>query len=349
MQVQKTMFNLSYPFGMLMPGRKFNSGDYKFGFNGKWNDNSIKGIGNTLNFEARIYDSRIGRWFTVDPDFRNFASNSVYLSFSDNPINRIDPTGRGDFYSQKGIKLGSDGINDGKNYVVTDKKSENLIRKNDKSNLKTQVAQVSSSIIQLPSAYVRSRMGDAVDRSQSTYDGHLGGQHEEGGFACTNRDGQEVVVDAVPGPNTLPPNEATVKVYNANNKEELVSATDENGNSTVFLEFHMHPSYHTEEINYSNPLADPHSATTAETLGGTTTTKVKGFNTGPTNPDDYETLGSAKSSHLLIGDYGYVLSPKNNTVTIYTENGNAATFPLDKFREIGNCTSEDINALKEHK
>ena len=39
---------------------------YRFGFNGKENDNEVKGAGNSVDFGARIYDSRLGRWMSVD-------------------------------------------------------------------------------------------------------------------------------------------------------------------------------------------------------------------------------------------------------------------------------------------
>ncbi|WP_157761039.1 hypothetical protein [Chitinophaga caeni] len=32
-----------YPFGMQIPGRVFNGGGYRYGFNGKENDNEAKG------------------------------------------------------------------------------------------------------------------------------------------------------------------------------------------------------------------------------------------------------------------------------------------------------------------
>ena len=34
---------------------------YPSGFNGKENDDEIKGVGNSLDFGARMYDSRLGR------------------------------------------------------------------------------------------------------------------------------------------------------------------------------------------------------------------------------------------------------------------------------------------------
>lgn len=48
------------------------------------------------HFELRNYDAIIGRWLTTDPA-RQHAS--PYLSFSNNPINRIDPDGGFDWYT----------------------------------------------------------------------------------------------------------------------------------------------------------------------------------------------------------------------------------------------------------
>ncbi len=54
--------NSCYPGGMLMPGRNFNAGDYRFGFQGQEMDNEIKGNGNSLVFEYRVHDPRLGRF-----------------------------------------------------------------------------------------------------------------------------------------------------------------------------------------------------------------------------------------------------------------------------------------------
>ena len=55
-----------YPFGMQMPRRKYSqpNSSYRYGFNGKENDNST-GEGN-LDFGARIMDARLGRWLSID-------------------------------------------------------------------------------------------------------------------------------------------------------------------------------------------------------------------------------------------------------------------------------------------
>lgn len=61
---------------MLLVGRQWpTSGaeEYRFGFNGQLQDNEIYGEGNALNFSFRIYDSRLGRFLSIDPLFREYA------------------------------------------------------------------------------------------------------------------------------------------------------------------------------------------------------------------------------------------------------------------------------------
>jgi hypothetical protein len=45
---------------MMMPGRSYavNAG-YRYGFNGKENDNEVKGEGNQQDYGMRIYDPRL--------------------------------------------------------------------------------------------------------------------------------------------------------------------------------------------------------------------------------------------------------------------------------------------------
>ncbi len=58
-----------YPFGMQQTGTadSYNlSSDYRYGYNGKEKDNEIKGEANSLDYGARIYDPRVGRWMCTD-------------------------------------------------------------------------------------------------------------------------------------------------------------------------------------------------------------------------------------------------------------------------------------------
>ncbi len=78
-----------------MIGRNYNNGtavDYRFGFNGKENDNEVKGEGNQIDFGERIYDGRIGRWLSVDPIIKPYES--PISAFGNNPILFVDPDGK---------------------------------------------------------------------------------------------------------------------------------------------------------------------------------------------------------------------------------------------------------------
>ena len=57
-----------YPFGMLMPGRKYNDGSYRYGFNEMEKDDEMKGNGNSYDFGARLHDSCIGRLIGYSQD-----------------------------------------------------------------------------------------------------------------------------------------------------------------------------------------------------------------------------------------------------------------------------------------
>lgn len=57
-------------------------------------DNVLKGVGNSLDFGARMYDSRIARWISPDPKDSKFPSLSPYHFGYNNPIVTIDIDGK---------------------------------------------------------------------------------------------------------------------------------------------------------------------------------------------------------------------------------------------------------------
>jgi len=83
-----------YPFGMMMPERHWSSGEYRFGFNSMERDDELKGSGNSYDFGARIYDSRVGRFLSIDPLFSAFPSESNYVFAGNSPILYIDVDGQ---------------------------------------------------------------------------------------------------------------------------------------------------------------------------------------------------------------------------------------------------------------
>jgi RHS repeat-associated protein len=81
-----------YPFGMTMPGRTFSAGtSYRYGFNGKETSQEISS--GAISFEARIYDSRLGRFLSTDPLTSLQPFQSCYSFASNTPIAAIDNKG----------------------------------------------------------------------------------------------------------------------------------------------------------------------------------------------------------------------------------------------------------------
>jgi RHS repeat-associated protein len=83
-----------FPFGMLMPNRSENSGQYRYGFNGMEKDDETKGQGNSYDFGSRIYDPRVGRWLSLDPLIKRYPDVSAYSFVSNSPILFVDPNGK---------------------------------------------------------------------------------------------------------------------------------------------------------------------------------------------------------------------------------------------------------------
>ena len=79
-----------YPFGWRMPQRKYTSSNtYRFGYQGQFAEKDEESGYN--QFEARLYDPRIGRWLTTDPAGQFY---SPYVGMGNDPVNGVDPDGR---------------------------------------------------------------------------------------------------------------------------------------------------------------------------------------------------------------------------------------------------------------
>jgi RHS repeat-associated protein len=94
-----------YPFGMLQPGMYAENNDkrYRFGFNGMLRDDDVtdkrnttpdEGRGNSYDFGARMYNPRVTRFFSLDPEAIKMPSWSPYTFSVNNPVLFIDPDGK---------------------------------------------------------------------------------------------------------------------------------------------------------------------------------------------------------------------------------------------------------------
>jgi RHS repeat-associated protein len=85
-----------YSFGAKHVRSDHPQSDNRFKYNGK--ELQITGDLPYLDYGARKYDSRTGRWFGVDPLTEKYCDITPYHFCSNNPVNRIDLDGRDDFY-----------------------------------------------------------------------------------------------------------------------------------------------------------------------------------------------------------------------------------------------------------
>lgn len=79
----------------MMPGRKYSVGSgYRYGFNGKENNNEVYSGSNDYDYGDRIYNPRLGLWLSVDKLQAKHAGESPYLFVGGSPIVFVDPDGR---------------------------------------------------------------------------------------------------------------------------------------------------------------------------------------------------------------------------------------------------------------
>jgi RHS repeat-associated protein len=89
---------------MVMPQRNYSAGTlsgaegYRYGFNGKENDNEVKGQGNQQDYGMRIYDPRLGRFLSVDPLQKLYPELTPYQFSNNSPIANIDLDGLENLY-----------------------------------------------------------------------------------------------------------------------------------------------------------------------------------------------------------------------------------------------------------
>lgn len=85
---------------------------YRYGFNGQENDNQIKGVtGADQDHNFRSYDTRLGRYKSLDPLAKDYPFNSPYAFAENSPIAFIDLEGSERYYAADGSLIGQVGDN----------------------------------------------------------------------------------------------------------------------------------------------------------------------------------------------------------------------------------------------
>lgn len=80
---------------MALVGRTYSAGSqYRYGFNGKEKSDEVYGESDTYDFGARMQNSRLGRWMSLDPLQQKYPNLSPYAYVANSPIIFIDPDGK---------------------------------------------------------------------------------------------------------------------------------------------------------------------------------------------------------------------------------------------------------------
>ena len=84
-----------FPFGFEMPGRSFTGANYRYGFQGQEDNPEVYDSESTsIYFKYRIHDTRIGKFLSVDPLFKQYPWNSTFAFAENRPIDGYDLEGR---------------------------------------------------------------------------------------------------------------------------------------------------------------------------------------------------------------------------------------------------------------
>lgn len=307
--------NNYYPFGLEQKSHtnivnaQGNATAQKHKYNGKELQEEL-GL-NFYDYGARNYEPALGRWMNIDPLAEKMRRHSPYNYAFNSPIYFLDPDGMapGDFYDEQGNKIGTDGIKDHKLYVITDKNEVKAANVATSKGLKFSKSDVKSEI-ELPSFAIRTRMGDAVTRSNNPNSSDsVGGLHEEGGYYGKNAKGDSVVIDANSG-DAYKKGDPGLGVNPSLAGNQYDSQSVWRSKDDIEGTFHVHPK------------------------GGSGVSFVQ----GPSNAD----LKNSVTRGITKGITGnnFILGSGNNTVTIYKSiNGQGqviATFPLNKFTNLKN-------------
>ncbi len=79
-----------YAFGAPLPGLSYTVGNkrYRYGYQGQYAEHDAET--GWENFDLRLYNSRVGRWMSYDPEGQ---FSSPYVGMGNNPVSGVDPNG----------------------------------------------------------------------------------------------------------------------------------------------------------------------------------------------------------------------------------------------------------------
>jgi RHS repeat-associated protein len=246
---------------------QWNANTYAFTSPYRFNSKELDPETGLAYYGARYYQNKIGVWLSVDPLAHKLPSLSPYVFCYNNPVMFVDPDGRiaGDFYDENDNFIGSDGINDGKVYVIktseatmangqdhvpaagqskrTSKEVMNFVRDNSgNTQAFMDKPDIYDKFVELPGS--SQERNDAMNYSNSSAQDFKGLESSYESATFTNQNGSYTRSTMAIG-QELVPGESQV---------DLVFAPMEGRKGwDVRLIFHSHPAANTKGISLSQP------------------------------------------------------------------------------------------------
>ena len=167
------------PYGELWVDQQATGYSERFKFTGKERD-SESGYD---YFGARYYSSTLPTWLSVDPLSDKYPHISPYAYCAWNPINKIDPDGKDDVFSENGHYLRR--IDNGTDFTMIEDRAGNLknITNYDYNQENIQARQMLKNVATYYAAQVNLNQAIGIFDNTTT---------EEGAFACTFTKTQQV-------------------------------------------------------------------------------------------------------------------------------------------------------------
>jgi len=240
-------------------------------------------------------------WLSVDPMSDKYPSMSPYNYCANNPVILVDPDGReiGDYFDIFGVKIGWDGKDDGKQYVVADQSEATTVMQN---GIAGQITENVESAMELPSLSTRETMYNHVSSGdQKNPNAENGGLW---GLEVFSNDPQSEWLEgtrpAAQGPTGDPC------------KRGEISSIDYN---TAFQEcFLKLGTYHS------------HGSGICNTTG-------KGWDQGPSEVDLTNAINRANEMGMKGTNFVFAMRERN--VYLYNSRGTKATISFSTFLNIG--------------
>ena len=251
-------------------------------------------------FGARYYNSDLSLWLSVDPMADKYPSLSPYNYCAWNPMKIVDPDGEdvADFYDLNGQWIGTDGINDGRIYLVTDETDVSKILANGE-NCEIQTTSVSNvkSAIELPSVGLREEMLSKLIENDNA------NPYREYGGIVVGENNQKIGW-AKPGPEFNYGEGAHINPFDLQDPGILSSRIDD---CVQKWRFHSHPS----GIRWN----------------GNSYTQIN------QKPDGFD-IGNMSTRPTASG-YAFQFGMRSKMVNIYNGEGTKASISFDLFNRIG--------------